>query len=191
MTTRGKCGDSVAPWPGVVVGVWCAERHMVHAACALTDHPLGGRRESVKARGPRNIYRGKSFVILRDVGRSSARFVSVLVLAMACALAPARVLPIVSSYSARTTSAFTAPDLASGTIGVEAGAPQIPARIRQPRTSSPSGCFQPAIGPPTLALYAARRSGVLATRLGARTSSASIPSLFVRGPPTAISRFAS
>jgi hypothetical protein len=123
-------------------------------------------------------------VIIMDVVRSSVRFVSLLVLAVACAL-PARVLPHASAGSPRTTAAVTAAGPASATIGVEAGRPQASARIRPARTTGPSGSFQLAIAPATFAVRAAGRWDALDARPSTRISSLPSLPLFVRGPPCA------
>jgi hypothetical protein len=123
-------------------------------------------------------------VIVKDVSRSSARFVSVFMLAFACASAPARAIASGLANGALTSSVFTAADVVSASIGAVAGRSDASARVRQAGTMAPPSSLQPAIVPAILGLHGARCSSAVDTGRSARISSLRVPSFFVRGPPS-------
>jgi hypothetical protein len=127
--------------------------------------------------------RGSPVSTMRDVRPSSGRFVSVFVLAVACAIAPAPAFTNASIERARTSSVFTVADVTSDIIGIETASSHASAHIRLAETTAFSHSPQPAVSPSSLALRERGRFGALDARCSARISSRPVASLFVRGPP--------
>lgn len=116
-------------------------------------------------------------------GVRTGRFVSVFVIALACAIAPARAFPNASIERARLSSIFTVADVTSDIIGIETGSSHASAHMRRLEATASSHSLQPVVAPCALALRERGRFGVLEARRSARISSWPVAPLFVRGPP--------